>query len=74
MLRKGMIEGGFELPALPDLFRALEPNLRDALISYDTLDQTGRELDNILLPSVSVQVSRLVTFTKLSLRFSVYAE
>lgn len=69
MLRKGIIEGRFKLPATPDLCRALEPNLHDAPISYDTSDQVGRDLDNILLPSVSVQLSRLVTFTKSNLRF-----
>lgn len=69
MLRKGIIEGGLELPVPSDLYRTLEPNLSDVIINHDTLKQVGSELDNILLASVSAQVSRMVTFLKSNSRF-----
>lgn len=63
MLKRAIIEGGFELPVPSGPCGTLEPNLcDDAFINCDPLEQVGRELDSILLASVSAQVSRMVTF------------
>lgn len=69
MLRRRIIERGFELPVPSDLHRTLESNFCDALIDCDTLKQVGRELDSILLASLAAQVSRMVTFLMSNSRF-----